>query len=95
MPARKIKCSCCGKKFWASRIDTLYCSQNCRARIRQENANFEFPKIPQSHVEGISWRKTIRQWEIKIKLEDNSWKYIGCRKQLQDAIDFQRFILKG
>lgn len=89
MPAQKLNCTMCRKSFYACRSDTLFCSQRCRQRERQENAKFETPKIPKSGVMGVTYHRIQKVWSVKIKLEDGSWKYIGCKKTLQEAKKLQ------
>jgi hypothetical protein len=78
MPATKIECTICAKKFLASRKDTLYCSSKCRTRLRQENANFETPVIPRSGVPGVTYAKVRKRWEVRITTEHGEKsKYVG------------------
>lgn len=84
MPAVKIRCEGCRKLFWASRSDSLYCSEECRQRIRQMDAQIVQPIIPQSGEEGITFHRIKSRWQVRIKL-DGQWKYIGSFKELTEA----------
>ena len=87
MPAQKLKCSVCKAEFYATRIDTLYCSPKCRYAVRMENAKFETPRIPQTDFPGITYSRLRKRWEVRIKEEQN-WKYVGSFRILPEAIKF-------
>lgn len=89
MPAIRIQCSYCNKKFWAARRDSKWCSQKCRADSRQEDARFNIPEIPSSGVPGITYNRRLSRWTIKIKI-DNDWKYVGTKQTIQEALTYAR-----
>jgi hypothetical protein len=86
MPAQKIKCTFCQHKFYACRSDTLYCSEKCRSKDRQETAKFK--EHYKSNIPGITWNRIISRWEVRIKI-NNKWKYIGAFKEFTKAYLFQ------
>lgn len=92
MPATKLRCSFCRKKFWASRSDTLYCSEKCRGRSRYEDGKFKYPQIPKSGVVGITFKRFGGVWEVKIQ-ESDGLKYVGTRKTREEAIQFQKEVM--
>lgn len=92
MPAKKLKCTVCGCLFYATRSDTKYHSQRCRYKARAEDAKFEVPRLPQSGIEGVTFSRIRKRWEVRIQ-EGETWKYCGAFKTLEEAIQFQRGIL--
>jgi hypothetical protein len=97
VPAVKLECFRCGRKFWASRRDSKWCSQRCRGRQRQEDANFEFPrhKVPRSGVPGVTFRKITRRWDVRIPEAGNSsgMKYVGTCATVEEAIRLRQEVL--
>lgn len=92
MPAKKIKCTFCNRKFWACRSDSLYCSERCRYKERRETAKFKSQPC-KSGVPGIIWNRINERWEVKIKVE-GKWKYIGTFKDFGKAYMFQLGVKK-
>jgi len=54
-----------------------------------ENARFEVPSIPQSGVKGVSYNRVKRTWDVRLLIPGHKPKYIGSRKDLQQAIKWQ------
>jgi hypothetical protein len=94
MPAKKKNCEGCGKRFWASRSDAKYCKERCRYKIRAEDARFAVPRLPRSGVEGVTYSRLRKRWEVRIR-EGDGWKYIGTERELRDAIALQERVLGG
>jgi len=92
--AKQKNCEGCGKRFFASRSDTKFHSDRCRYKVRAENAKFETPHLPQSGVEGVTFARIRKRWEVRIKVA-GTWKYIGLRKTATEAIAYQREVLNG
>ena len=90
--AGKVACAWCGKKFWACRRDSKWCSEQCRYRNRQENAKFARSKIPRSGLAGITFNRFRERWEVRIK-EGMRWKYVGAFGTLEASVAFQREVL--
>lgn len=85
-------CIFCGRLFTAGRKDTFYCTERCRRKKRAEDSHFKFKTIPKSGIKGITFKRLYGGWEVKIKIE-NEWKYIGVKKSLKEAIQFQKEVL--
>lgn len=94
--AIKISCQFCSKRFWASRVDTKYCSERCRYRSRMEDGKFNCPVIPLSAVPGVTFSRVRKRWEVRIKEEGNhrGWKYVGCASSLKEALEIQQEIMQ-
>lgn len=90
VPAKRIRCQApgCRRKFWASRSDSMFCSEKCRYRTRAENAKFDCPQIPKSGVAGVTFNRILKRWEARLVR-----KYLGSFKQKEDAIKFRRKVL--
>lgn len=87
----RSRCESCNRPIY-TRKNALYCSDKCRAAIRQETAKLLVPNMPKSNIKGITYNRQLQSWEIRIKI-DNQWKYIGCKKELEHAISFQKHVL--
>lgn len=94
-------CEYCGRKFWACRIDTKFCSNsgpgNCRDKVRYEDKKFNLGEFKKSNIIGITWSRWREQWEVKIHVNGDGpkkLKYIGQRKTLEEAIKLREEILK-
>ena len=92
VPAQRVKCKRCNKLFYACRSDSLWCSERCRYKERMENAKFEVSKIPRSYVQGVTFNRIRKRWQIRIP-EDKNWKYVGSTATLEEAIKMQNEIL--
>lgn len=79
----------CRVRFYASRRDTLYCSQRCRSRARMEDAKFRTPHIPKSGVVGVTYNRIIDRWQVRIP-ENKKLKYVGSFHTLDQAISFHK-----
>ena len=95
MPAKKQKCECCGKPYWASRSDAKWCSQRCRGRARMEDAKFTIPEIPQSGIRGISFNRVKRTWDVRLLLPGQEPKYIGSFRDLEKAQRWQSEVISS
>ncbi len=97
MPAKRKKCEYCGKSYWATRSDSKWCSQICRAANRMETAKILIPSIPQSGVPGISFNRVKQRWDVRLLAQgDKKYaKYIGSCKELSKAIEWQREVKGG
>lgn len=89
MPAVRLVCTQCGRRYWASRSDALYCGSRCRTAARQENAKFEVPIIPRSGVQGVTFNRRLKKWEARVKI-DRQWKFIGVFHTVDEAVTWQR-----
>jgi hypothetical protein len=47
------------------------------------------PTIPRSGVPGVTFKREIGRWVVKIKIE-GQWEYKGAKKTLGEAVRFQR-----
>jgi hypothetical protein len=97
VPAVKLKCEGCGRPFWASRIDTLYCKRNggkCRYKCRAQDAKIEVPKIPRSGVTGVTFNRIRKRWDVTIP-DEKRRKYVGAFKSLKQAVEFQKEVMGG
>ena len=94
MPAKLLRCEVCNRPFWAARIDTKYHNERCRTKARMENAKFAIPKIPKSGVEGVTFNRIRRRWMVAIKLDDGSWKYVGCYRNMKAAVAFKKSLME-
>ena len=92
MPAKKIKCSFCEKLFWATRSDSMYCSNRCRQAARLEDAKFKYPVIPYSGYKGITFNRVLGRWEIRLTKQYKR-KFVGTAPTIQDALRIQIEIL--
>ena len=88
-----LHCVVCHKGFHARR-DARFCRPKCRQRERQENAQFQMPKIPKSGVVGVTYKRIIQRWVVSVKLEKGkNWKYVGAFKSVKRAVEFQKEVL--
>lgn len=81
--AQKKVCDQCNKKYFATRVDSKYCSQKCRTFSRMENAKFEIPEIPQSATTGVSFHRIRKKWVAILKK-----KYLGSFSTEIEAVKF-------
>jgi len=51
------------------------------------------PKLPRSGVSGVTFKREIRRWCVKIRI-DGRWEYKGAKKTLREAVAFQRELLQ-
>lgn len=90
--AKYLFCTFCGKGYYATRSDSLYCSEKCLRNNKHENRKFETPQIPKSGIEGISYNRFRRAWELRLNVEGKQ-KYLFGDKNLENVKVFRQQFL--
>jgi hypothetical protein len=94
VPAHKLRCHYCHLLFYASRSDSKWHSPRCRYLFRMEDAKFSTPALPKSGVEGVTFSRVRKRWEVRVRVESGEGlKYVGSFGDLEAALKFRKEVL--